>query len=227
MDAHDPAFSRRLGARGWIGMTWPKRYGGRERTALERYVVTEEMLAAGAPVAAHWFADRQGGPQLLRFGTEEQRERFLPGIARGECSFAIGMSEPDAGSDLAAVRTLAEQVAGGWRVNGRKVWTSHARASDYMIALCRTDGGRRRRTRASPADRGPARRGIAIGPIVALDGEPHFNEVRSTTSSCPTNAGRRGRRGLGAGDLRAGVRAQRARALPEHDAAPPRCDRRR
>src|SRR5499433_4437252 len=88
-------FSRRLGARGWIGMTWPKKYGGGERSMLERYVATEEMLVAGAPVAAHWIADRQSGPLLLRFGTEEQRQRFLPRIARGELAFAIGMSEPD------------------------------------------------------------------------------------------------------------------------------------
>src|SRR5262249_39423773 len=88
---HDPAFSRKVGARGWIGMTWPKRYGGHERSALERYVVLEEMLAAGAPVSAHWIADRQSGPLLLRFGTEAQRERFLPKIARGELAFAIGM----------------------------------------------------------------------------------------------------------------------------------------
>ena len=101
-------FSRQLGARGWIGMTWPKRYGGHERTFLERYVVLEEMLAAGAPVSAHWVADRQSGPLLLRFGTEEQRQRFLPAIARGELPFAIGMSEPDSGSDLASIRTRAE-----------------------------------------------------------------------------------------------------------------------
>src|SRR5437016_1030651 len=80
----DREFSRRVGARGWIGMTWPKQYGGGERTFLERYVVMEEMLAAGAPVSAHWVADRQSGPLLLRFGTEEQRQRILPGIVRAE-----------------------------------------------------------------------------------------------------------------------------------------------
>src|SRR5262249_61866038 len=93
----DREFGRRLGQRGWIGMTWPKRYGGHERTFLERYVVLEEMLAAGAPVGAHWIADRQSGPLLLRFGTDAQRDRFLPAIVRGEVAFAIGMSEPDSG----------------------------------------------------------------------------------------------------------------------------------
>src|SRR6186997_3687636 len=126
----DADFSRKLGARGWIGMVWPKRYGGHERSALERYVVLEEMLAAGAPVSAHWVADRQSGPLLLRFGTEEQRQRFLPRIARGELAFAIGMSEPDSGSDLASIRTRAEKVAGGYKVNGTKIWTSNAHLSD-------------------------------------------------------------------------------------------------
>src|SRR5437773_3697419 len=134
----DREFSRRVGARGWIGLTWPKKYGGHERSALERYVVLEEMLAAGAPVSAHWVADRQSGPLLLRFGTEEQRERFLPGIARGELAFAIGMSEPDSGSDLASIRTRAEKVNGGYKVNGTKGGTSNAHISDYMIAVFRT-----------------------------------------------------------------------------------------
>src|SRR5947207_13880503 len=94
-DADAPEFSRRVGARGWIGMTWPKKYGGHERSFLERYVVMEEMLAAGAPVSAHWVDDRQSGPLLLHFGTEAQREKILPAIVRGELAFAIGMSEPD------------------------------------------------------------------------------------------------------------------------------------
>src|SRR5580700_3749199 len=104
-----PEFSRAMGARGWIGMTWPERYGGQARSPLERYVVTEEMLAAGAPTRAHWVADRQSGPLILGFGTEEQRRTFLPKIARGECYFCIGMSEPDSGSDLASIRTRARK----------------------------------------------------------------------------------------------------------------------
>src|SRR6202795_4780452 len=122
---HDREFSLKVGARGWIGMLWPKQYGAHERTALERYVVIEEMLAAGAPVSFHWVADRQSGPLLLRFGTEEQREKILPRVARGELCFCIGMSEPGAGSDLAGVRTRGRKVAGGWLVNGQKIWTSN------------------------------------------------------------------------------------------------------
>ncbi|HYB64258.1 MAG TPA: acyl-CoA dehydrogenase family protein, partial [Steroidobacteraceae bacterium] len=171
-------FSRRMGERGWIGMTWPKKYGGHERTALERYVVLEETLAAGAPVSAHWVADRQSGPLLLRFGTEEQRQRFLPRIARGELAFAIGMSEPDSGSDLASIRTRAERVEGGFRVNGTKIWTSNAHISDYAIALFRTKVVPDKKHEglsqflvdlASP--------GIRIRPIVDLAGGHHFNEV--------------------------------------------------
>ena len=174
----DREFSRRVGERGWIGMMWPKKYGGHERSALERYVVLEEMLAAGAPVSAHWVADRQSGPLLLRFGTEEQRQRFLPRIARGELAFAIGMSEPDSGSDLASIRTRAEKAPGGYAVTGTKIWTSNAHISDYAIALFRTkvvpDKKHEGLTQflvdlASP--------GITIRPIHDLSGEHHFNEV--------------------------------------------------
>jgi alkylation response protein AidB-like acyl-CoA dehydrogenase len=176
----DPAFSRKLGERGWLGMTWPKQYGGHERTAMERYAVTEELLAAGAPVAAHWIADRQSGPNLLRYGTEQQKASILPRIAAGECFFVIGMSEPDSGSDLASIRTRAVRNADGdWVVNGAKIWTSNAHHSHYAITLVRT----------SPVD--PANRhaglsqlmvdlstpGITVNPIRILDGGHHFNEV--------------------------------------------------
>ena len=177
MDGHDRAFSRRIGERGWIGMTWPKRYGGGERTALERHVVTEELLAAGAPVAAHWFADRQVGPQLLRFGTEEQRARLLPRIARGECCVAIGMSEPDAGSDLAAVRTRARPAPDGWRVSGAKVWTSHAHVSDLMVTLCRTSDADDRHAGLSQLLIDLRADGVDVRPIRGLDGTVHFCEV--------------------------------------------------
>ena len=174
----DREFSKKVGARGWIGLMWPKKYGGHERTALERYVVLEEMLAAGAPVSAHWVADRQSGPLLLRFGTEEQRMRFLPRIARGELAFAIGMSEPDSGSDLASIRTRAEKVAGGYKVNGTKIWTSNAHISDYAIALFRTqvvpDKKHEGLSQFLVDLKSP---GIEIRPIYDLSGEHHFNEV--------------------------------------------------
>ena len=133
------AFSRRLGERGWIGMTWPKSYGGGERSMLERYVVTEELLAAGAPVGSHWIADRQSAPLLLRYGSEEQRLAFLPGIARGEVFFCIGMSEPDAGSDLASIRTRAVQVPAGMRSPAPRCGRAMRTNSHFAITLVRTD----------------------------------------------------------------------------------------
>lgn len=175
---YDRDFSRKLGARGWIGMTWPARYGGGERSALERYVVLEELLAAGAPTGAHWIADRQSGPLLLRYGTEEQRASVLPRIAAGTCTFCIGMSEPDVGSDLAAVRSRAERTADGWVLNGTKIWTTFAHHADYMIGLFRTAG--------TPDDkhhglsqflidlRSP---GIEVRTIRDMTGREHFNEV--------------------------------------------------
>ncbi len=133
------AFSRALGAKGWIGMTWPTQYGGGGKSFLERYVVTEEVLAAGAPVGCHWIADRQSGALMLKFGSEEQRERFLPGIIKGETYFSIGMSEPDTGSDLASIRTSAVKTDGGWILNGSKIWTSYAHTNHYMVTLVRTE----------------------------------------------------------------------------------------
>ncbi len=178
-NAFDAGFARKLARRGWIGMTWPKRYGGHERTALERYVVTEELLAAGAPLGFCWVADRQSGPLMLRYGTEAQRERFLPAIAAGECSFCIGMSEPDAGSDLSAGRTRATRVEGGYKLNGRKIWTSNAHLSDHMILFCRTadkvaDDRHAGFSQLIVKLQAP---GITIRPINYMNGEHRWNEV--------------------------------------------------
>lgn len=176
----DRPFSLELGRRGWIGMTWPARYGGHERHAVERYVVLEELLAAGAPVGAHWIADRQSGPALLRYGTDAQRERYLPGMARGEIACCIGMSEPNAGSDLAAVRTRAEHLADGrWRINGQKIWTTNAQHCELMIVLVRTQPLDEANRQAGLSQflvdlRTP---GIRIRPIPDLVGDTHFNEV--------------------------------------------------
>jgi alkylation response protein AidB-like acyl-CoA dehydrogenase len=173
----DADFSRALADRGWIGLTWPRAYGGAERSALERYVLLEELLAAGAPVGAHWIADRQSGPALLRYGSESQRQRFLPAIARGECFFCIGMSEPGAGSDLAAVRTRAERHGDHWRLNGQKLWTTHAHQAHMMIALVRTGEGAKRHEGLSQFLVDLKSPGITVRPIVDLAGEVHFNEV--------------------------------------------------
>jgi acyl-CoA dehydrogenase len=171
-------FTRKVAARGWIGMTWPKRYGGQERSYLERFVVTEEMLAVAAPCAAHWFGDRQTGPSLLRYGSETLKQRYLPAIARGECYFALGMSEPNAGSDLASVKTRAERVSGGWRVTGQKVWTSWAHKAHAFFVLCRTspDTGNRHEGLSQLIVELNAP-GVTIRPIRFMNGSHHFNEV--------------------------------------------------
>lgn len=177
----DAEFSRKLGQKGWLGMTWPEPWGA-GRSALERYVVIEELLAAGAPVAAHWIAERQSGPLLLRFGTEDQRARLLPGIAAGESYFCIGMSEPDSGSDLASIRSRAERgaVKGefGWIVNGRKVWTTYAHKSHYMIALLRTgDAGDDRHGGTTQFLIDLSSPGVTATPIRNMIGNEEFNEV--------------------------------------------------
>jgi len=174
----DAAFSRRLGAAGLLGLTLPKKYGGQERGPFARFVILEELLACGAPVAAHWIADRQSAPQILHFGTEAQREAHIPAICRGEKYYCIGMSEPGSGSDLASVRTRAERIADGWLLNGQKIWTTNAHHDDYMIALVRTSG--------SAADRQAGLSqflvdlhapGVTVRPIVDLAGDAHFAEV--------------------------------------------------
>ncbi|KAA2214038.1 acyl-CoA dehydrogenase family protein [Teichococcus oryzae] len=174
----DAGFSRAMAAAGWLGLTLPKEYGGGGRGPFARYVVVEELLAAGAPVAAHWIADRQSGPLIHRFGTEAQRRFYLPRICRAEAFFCIGMSEPNTGSDLASVTTRAVREEGGWRLNGAKIWTTNAQHAHYMIALVRTSG--------TPQDRHKGLSqliidlhapGVRIHPIRDLAGDAHFAEV--------------------------------------------------
>jgi len=175
----DEPFSARLGDAGFLGLTIPKEYGGHGLGHLHRYVVTEELLAGGAPVAAHWIADRQVGPGLMSYGTEEQRHRILPRIAAGRYFSAIGMSEPQAGSDLAAAAAKATRTDGGWMLSGTKVWTSGAHLSHQVVVLARTAPLDPQRRHAGfsqfivPTDSA----GIDISPIVLMTGEHHFNEI--------------------------------------------------
>ena len=174
----DPAFSRKLGERGWLGMTWPKRFGGHERSSLERFVVLEELLACGAPVGFHWVAERQSGLLLMRYAPDTLAPEIVPRIARGEVSFCIGMSEPDSGSDLASIRTRATRTEGGWLINGRKVWTSGAHRADYMIALVRSrDRSEDRHAGMSQFLIDMKTPGFTIRPIISQLGEHDFNEV--------------------------------------------------
>lgn len=194
MSGVDLGFSRRLAAQGWVGMTIPARYGGHGRSALERYLVTEELLAAGAPVGAHWIADRQMAPSILRNGTEEQKRAYLPAIASAAAVFSIGMSEPDAGSDLASVRTRARLTEAGWRLSGTKLWTSLAHIATAMVVLARTDD-------VVGADGQPVRHaglsqfivdlpnpGVRVSPVITIDGAHHFNEVVFDDALVPESA---------------------------------------
>jgi 3-oxocholest-4-en-26-oyl-CoA dehydrogenase alpha subunit len=176
----DPAFSKKLATRGWVGMALPRRYGGGDRSAVERLIVVEELLRWGAPIGHHWVADRQSGPIIARFGTDAQRERFLPSICRGELSFSIGMSEPDSGSDLASISTRATRVDGGWSLRGTKVWTTGAHINDWIIVLCRTTPVRD----ASDKHNGLSQMivslqsdGLRARPIPFIDGTLDFCEV--------------------------------------------------
>ena len=185
----DPQFSEALGARGWIGMGFPKRYGGGGHGLVERFVVLEELLAVRAPIFAHAVAERQSGPLLLRFGNEQQREEIVPRIAAGKCYFCIGMSEPDAGSDLASVRTRAERADGGWLLNGAKIWTSNAHRSHYMILLCRTaPSSEVRQAGLSQFLVDMKTTGITCRPIVNMAGDHDFNEVHLKDVFLPADA---------------------------------------
>lgn len=173
----DAQFSRELGARGWVGMALPKQYGGADASAFTRYIVIEELLAAGAPVSAHWFADRQSGPQILQYGTQEQRNFHLPAICRGERYFCIGMSEPGSGSDLASIKSRARPEGDKWILNGQKVWTTNAHRAHYMIALVRTSESENRHGGMSQFIIDLTLPGITVRPIRDLTGSEHFNEV--------------------------------------------------
>src|SRR5437762_10179443 len=186
-DSHDRAFSKRIGAKGWIGMTWPKKYGGHERSFLERYVVTEEFRVANAPVRSHFVADRQSGPILMKYAPERIKMDILPRICAGGVCFAIGMSEPNSGSDLVAAKTRATKTDGGYLINGTKIWTSSAHIADYMIAIFRTspptkENRRHGLTQFLVKMKQP---GIQVNPIGQITGQYEFNEVVFTDAFMP------------------------------------------
>ncbi|MCB9960508.1 MAG: acyl-CoA dehydrogenase family protein [Hyphomonas sp.] len=185
----DRDFTRALAARGWIGLTLPKEWGGGGRSPFARFVLLEELLIAGAPAGAHWAAERQSAPLILRFGSEEQKRLVVPAICSGELSFCIGMSEPDAGSDLASVRTRAELTPKGWRLNGTKVWTSFGHQADYMIALVRTSGKYGDRSAGlSQLLIDLQTPGITRRPIQDIAGDEHFSEIHFDNVLLPQSA---------------------------------------
>ncbi|WP_151447494.1 acyl-CoA dehydrogenase family protein [Lacisediminimonas profundi] len=175
---YDPEFSRELGRRGWLGITLPKEYGGGGRSPYARYVMVEEFLNFGAPVGSHWIADRQSAPLILKYGTEAQRQKYIPRVCRGEAFFCIGMSEPGSGSDLASVRTRAVPSGDGWILNGQKIWTTNAAHCHYMIALVRTSGEAQDRHKGlSQVIVDLSLPGVTVRPIRDLSGDSHFCEV--------------------------------------------------
>ena len=169
--------SRELGARGWIGMTWPTEHGGGGRSVLERFVVTEALIERGAPIAASWFADRQMGPTLITYGTDDQKARFLPGILSGETGWCIGMSEPDAGSDLASLGTKAIRDGDHIVVDGQKIWTSFGETADYCYLICRTSSDGPKHTGISELIVPMDSPGITVRPIEDMTTNRHFCEV--------------------------------------------------
>lgn len=174
----DEKFSKAMANEGWVGLTLPKEFGGAGLDPYSRFVIVEEMLSQGAPVAAHWFADRQSGPLIHRYGTEDQKKFYLPKICRAEVFFCIGMSEPQSGSDLASIKTKAIKTSDGWVLNGQKVWTTNAHKSKYMIALVRTSGTSEDRNKGLSQFivdlKAP---GVTVRQIKDLTGDAHFNEV--------------------------------------------------
>lgn len=177
INGYSKEFSATIAAKGWVGMTWPVAHGGAGRAAIERLIVAEELISIGAPIAASWFADRQFGPSLIRYGTPEQQDEYLPDMLSGATSWAIGMSEPNAGSDLAALATTAVRDGDAFVVNGQKIWTSGAAIADYCYLICRTDSARRPHEGISELIVPMGLEGIEVRTIRDLVGNTHFCEI--------------------------------------------------
>ena len=185
MNGYSKEFAKEMAENGWIGMTWPTAFGGGGQPAINRLIVGEEMIAAGAPIASMWFADRQMGPSLITYGTADQQAEFLPPMLSGEVTWCIGMSEPDSGSDLASLTTTAVRDGDHFVVNGQKIWTSFAADADYCYLICRT-------TSDGPPHRGISEvivpmdtPGIEIRRIKDMTTNEHFCEVFFTDARVP------------------------------------------
>jgi alkylation response protein AidB-like acyl-CoA dehydrogenase len=183
--AFNQAWTSKLYAGGWICASWPTEYGGKGLTLLQQVVLTEEFARAGAPLRADFFGDTLVGPTLLQWGTEEQKQQFIPGILKGEISWCQGFSEPDAGSDLAGLKTKAELDGDEWIINGQKVWTTQARTADYIFLLARTDPDVPKHAGISYLLVPMKQDGVEVRPIEQIDGSAEFNEVFFTNVRCP------------------------------------------
>ncbi len=180
-------FARELAEEGWIGMTWPAEFGGGGRPPIDRLIVGEELIKAGAPIAAMWFADRQMGPTLITYGRPDQQAEYLPKILSGETTWCIGMSEPNAGSDLASLSTRAERVGDEWVVNGQKIWTSFGAVADYCYLICRTATDGPPHAGISEIVVPMSSPGIEVRPITDMTTNRHFCEVYFTDVRVPVD----------------------------------------
>lgn len=173
----DTRFAKELARRGWLGMTWPTAVGGGGRPAIERLVIYEALISGNAPVASSWFADRQIGPTLLEYGTPQQQQHWIPAIIAGEALWCIGMSEPDAGSDVASLRTSAVRDGDEWIINGQKIWTSGAQSADWCYLIARTNptGPSHQSLSEFVVDMRSA--GVTVKPIKDMVNNQHFCEV--------------------------------------------------
>ena len=179
------AFSATIAAEGWVGMTWPTEFGGGGRPNIERVIMAEEMIGAGAPIAASWFADRQFGPSIYTYGTVEQQEKYLPGMLDGSTTWGIGMSEPDSGSDLASLKTTAERDGDVYVVNGQKIWTSGGALADYVYLICRTDSTGKPHEGVSELIVPMDSPGIEVRTIRDMVNNTHFCEIFFTDVQVP------------------------------------------
>jgi len=173
----DPEFSKRVAQKGWIGLTWPREYGGQGLSYIDRLILTEEMLRLGAPAACHWFADRQIGGSIVTYGTDEQKRELLPKIVAGEAYIGLGMSETEAGCDLASLQTRAIEDGDDYIINGQKTWTSGGSFVNYFYLLARTDPDAPKHRGISefiiPADLP----GISRIPMIDITGTEAWNDV--------------------------------------------------
>ncbi len=174
---HNPEFSKRVAKQGWIGLTWPKELGGQGRSFIDRLILTEEMLRYGAPAACHWFADRQIGGAIVHYGTEEQKKELLPMILKGEAYVGLGMSEPDAGSDLASLKTRAVEDGDDYIIDGQKTWTSGGSHMNWIYLVARTDPDAPKHRGISEFFFETSLPGVDVQPIADITGGVHFNEV--------------------------------------------------
>jgi alkylation response protein AidB-like acyl-CoA dehydrogenase len=170
---------------GWICASWPEEYGGKGLTTMQQVVLNEEFARAGAPMRADFFGDTLVGPTILQWGTEAQKKEFLPKILRGEVSWCQGFSEPDAGSDLAGLKTTAVLDGDEWVINGQKVWTTQAQHADYVFLLARTDPAAPKHAGISYLLVPMKQPGVEVRSIEQVDGSAEFNEVFFTDARCP------------------------------------------